>query len=201
MIDRSLNLVLTVQLADGGEAHVHSVPITRQVYERYFLIMARAFARIFNEGLGHVSGPRVAYLMLRDVAGEERWPDVERGLIAEIERLTNVAVLGPEGWQLQPFASLVAHGTLSQEDRLEVLNELVFFTLLVRIGKPAQARGMMALVGTLWGSRTTSSPATEWTRSLPISTPDASSGETAATSSQTASTISVRGAGSTSPSA
>ena len=68
-INRKLNLVVPIE-RESGEVYVHSMPIGRQVFERYFLVISKAFASIFQEGLNFYSGPRIAAMMIRQVATE-----------------------------------------------------------------------------------------------------------------------------------
>src|SRR5215831_13634119 len=108
-ISRSLNLVVPVD-TEAGTIYVHSTPISRDVFERYYLVLSKTFAQIYQEGLAAIAGPRVGFLLLRDVAQNTRgtngapnaWEGtdgVANGLINEIRRLTNVIMPGPAGWE------------------------------------------------------------------------------------------------------
>jgi len=66
-INKKLNLVMGLDDGDGGTFHVYSVPIAREVFERYYLPLSRVFTEIMTLNL-LVIGPTVAYNMLRDVA-------------------------------------------------------------------------------------------------------------------------------------
>ena len=96
-IDRSLNFVMPVE-RENGTIYVHSMPISRQVFEANFLPISKTFTRLYTDGIGTTSGPRVAALMLREVATEMGIADkIERELFAEIRRLTNVILPGNTG--------------------------------------------------------------------------------------------------------
>ena len=51
-------------------AYVHSTPIAREVFERYFMVIAQTFSAIYGNGLGRVGGPPVAMLLLKQVAAQ-----------------------------------------------------------------------------------------------------------------------------------
>lgn len=187
-IDRKLNLVLKVEREDGSELHVHSTPIPHHVFERYFFVMSQAFNAIFTGGIGSVTGPRVAAMMLKRQAeqnGEWEGPEgVERGLLGEIRRLTNVAVPNPGGgWDMLPLDLVLSQKMIDEEDLSEVMNAIVFFTLVSSINRAKSRSSMLDSVSSYWGGLIVSSDATEYIRSLPISTPAVSSGEKATVSS------------------
>lgn len=183
-ISRSLNLTTSVELADGTIAHVHSVPIGREVFEQFFMVMSQAFAALFTGGLGAVAGPRVAYLMLKEKATDAgRWDDVQTGLINEIVRLTNVALAGENGWASLPLHTVFERKLIDEDERADVLGELVFFTLVARMNKRDQLAAIMEVVGGLWGSATTVLDFTAFRNSLMTSTEGESSGAMVTTSS------------------
>jgi hypothetical protein len=182
-INRALNLVMPID-TDTGKVFVHSVPISREVFETYFLVMSKVFAAIFSQGLGAVSGPRIAYLMLQQIATEMgQWEDVKKGLINEIVRLSNVAYLTDKGWQSLPLYTALQQGILSEDDRHDIEGELIFFTLVASMNKRGQILAIMTAVNGLWGSDVSSLDFTAFKNSLPTSTPDDNSGETPTISS------------------
>ncbi len=190
-LDRKLNLVVPVE-TDRGVIYVHHVPISRDLFERYFLVIAKTFAQIFQQGLNVVAGPRIAALMLKEVAettmvapGLSAWDGddgVARGLVAEIRRLTNVAVPSERGWQTLPYDNASRDGTLTPDDVAEVEGLLTFFTLASVMMREDQKEGILAGMRSLWGPETTSSNCTDYASSLPTSTAPATSNETPTTS-------------------
>jgi len=130
-IDKRLNLVIPVE--DGGSAlYVHSTPIPRAVFKRYSKIIARTFNEIYGGGYGVIAGPRIAADLLESAArASNEWDGptgVERGLLGEVYRLTNVAVPGASGgWDVVPYQIAVSTGQISEDDADEVNNALVFF--------------------------------------------------------------------------
>ena len=66
-IDKKLNLVIPIE-TDDGTLYVHSMPIRREIFDTYFLVLSKTFAAIHGEGLGEIAGPRVAALILKKIA-------------------------------------------------------------------------------------------------------------------------------------
>lgn len=183
-IDRKLNLIIGLDRLEGT-SYVHAMPIARPVFERYYLVMAKAFAEIYAGGLGPVAGPRVSALVLKDIAGEG-WGGangVEMGLMNEIRRLTNILAPGPNGWGMQPWTGARAAGLVDEDEESEVENALVFFTLASVMHKKSILPATLAVMGSLWGSSTTSLPAMEFVNSLPTSTPADATGASPTASS------------------
>ena len=180
-IDKKLNLVLNVEREDGSLLHVHSTPIPHSVFERYFMVMSQAFNQIFAGGIGSVTGPRVAAMMLRRMAersGEWEGPEgVEHGLMGEIRRLTNVSVPAPNGgWQVQPLDLVISQGLIEEEDLSEVMNAIVFFILVSSINRRQERATTLETLARFWGGQLVSSNITEFNASLRTSTPAESSG-------------------------
>jgi hypothetical protein len=180
-LNRKLNLVLDVE-TENGTVHVHSVPIGREIFEDNFLPISRAFTAVYTNGLGPVTGPRVAALLLRQEAQTLGvWERTQQSLMAEIYRLTNVVAPGPSGWETMPFDVAKKRGIIDINDAAEVENCIVYFTCASLIHLKAELTVAMEGLSTLWGAQTTSSNVTEYTRSLPISTQEETTGENAKT--------------------
>lgn len=183
-IDERLNLVLPVERTDGVTIHVHATPISREVFENYFLIIARTFSAIHGERLGAVGGPRIASLLLRKIAVEAgEWEGdggVERGLVEEIVRLANVCVPAAKGWETIPLHDAMARGSIGPDEMSEVMNAMVFFIVISAMLRksvlPSYLRGPSTQ---LWGASITSLNCTEYANSLMISTDVGNTGATA----------------------
>lgn len=189
-IDRKLNLVVPIYTdEEGGEivAYVHSTPVAEDVVDRFFMVLGQTYAAIFSQGLGLAGGPPHAMRVLRHVATERGvWFDdpktqavgVERGLVEEMRRLTNVAALSKDGkWEQLPLQVAVDRGILSGEDKTEVENAIAFFIVASATLGRAQRPAMLRAAAELWGAQISSSSFTEWTSSLKTSTETGSSGE------------------------
>src|SRR6516164_2340569 len=121
-LNRKLNLVLTVETGDGP-VHIHSAPISREVFEDNFLVISRAFTAVYTNGLGPVTGPRVAALLLRDEAKKLNvWERTQQSLMAEIYRLTNVIASSEGGWETMPYDVAKKRGVIDEDAAAEVEN-------------------------------------------------------------------------------
>ena len=67
-INRKLNLVLPLQRGDDTVLYVHSTPIRPETFEKYYLVLAKTWASLTQNGLDPRSGPSVAALVLKEVA-------------------------------------------------------------------------------------------------------------------------------------
>jgi hypothetical protein len=176
-LNRKLNLVLSVE-TEKGPAHIHSSPISREVFEDNFLVISRAFTAIYTNGLGPVTGPRVAALLLRDEAKKLNvWERTQQSLMAEIYRLTNVIAPGENGWETMPFDVAKKRGVLDDDAAAEAENCIVYFICASSIHLRAEMAVAMEGLNTLWSAQTTLLNVTEYMRSLPTSTPEESTGE------------------------
>ena len=178
-LNRKLNLVLSVD-TEKGPVHVHSSPIGREVFEDNFLVISRAFTAVYTNGLGPVTGPRVAALLLRDEAKKMGvWERTQQSLMNEIYRLTNVIAPTDNGWDSFPFMVAKQRGILDPDEAAEVENCIVYFTCASSIHLRAELAVATEGLSTLWNAQTTSSNVTEYMRSLPTSTLTETTGETA----------------------
>src|SRR5262249_18334349 len=144
------------------------------------LVISRAFTAVYTNGLGPVTGPRVAALLLKEEAKKLGvWERTQQSLMAEIYRLTNVMATGENGWDSYPFTVAKQRGILNPDEAAEVENCVVYFICASSIHLRAEMAVAMEGLSTLWSAQTTSSNATEYMRSLPTSTPEETTGETA----------------------
>lgn len=132
---------------------------------------------------------------------------IEHGLVDEMRRLTMVAARVKEGdapcpacagkpqpdpacpqcagtgavpryrWQSLPLDVAVQQGVISSEDKTEVENAIVFFTVTYATLNRSQRTILLREAAALWGAQISSSPFTEFSSSLRTSTGIASSGE------------------------
>jgi hypothetical protein len=183
-IDRKLNLVLTVERGDGSILHVHSTPVRQAIFTQYYKIIAKTFSQIYSGGYGVTAAPRIAAMLLRDVAAEEGSKEgVQNGLINEIHRLTNVLVLGNAGWETLPLEDALKRGLLDEDDASEVENAVVFFTVASAMHKRTDLRGVLGAVQGIWGGRLVSSTCTVYASSLPMLIKAGTTGATVTASS------------------
>jgi hypothetical protein len=189
-INEKLKLVIPLGRPDSADnegndtgllaAVVHTTPISSDVFDTYFLPLSRTYAAIHALGLGAVAGPRVADKLLRKVSkdmgaweGEE---GVERGLIAEIHRLTMVAAPSEKGWQDYQYQEAKDLGIIDADDAPEVDAAIVFFTVYSCMTRKRDLKIELGGGMKLWGARLEYSTFTELVASLRTSTVTANSG-------------------------
>lgn len=186
-LDRRLNLVLTVDRADGSTVYVHSTPVSRQVYEAHYTFIHKVMSSLYEDiGANPVAIQRIVYLRMREMIDndaklrpqQQMFAGVRQGFLEEVWRLTNVIVPGPGGYETIPFVEAEQNGTLDDDDVEEVKNDICFFTATSWIHRGKERLGMYELIDQS-GGQTTSLHATEFQRSLPTLKPVASTGATA----------------------
>lgn len=173
-LNKKLNLVLPLYRGkDQASVYVHSTPISRAVFEAFFMIIAKTFSSIYAGGLGVTGGPAVAAMLLRQHAkeqgGDEYLAEVDAGLFSEIRRLTNVVVLGPDGWETVPLDEGLKRKLVDEDEAGEVENALAFFTVVSCMHRRGQLTGVLGVACDLWGARIVYSNCTEFAASLPTS--------------------------------
>lgn len=173
-VNRKLNLVIELHRDHGQIVYVHSTPIARQVFESFFMVIAKTFSSIYTGGIGIASGPAIAAMLLKknaqDIGGEGYLAEVNAGLIEEVHRLTSVVVLGENGWENIPFAEACKKQLIDDDERGEVENALAFFTVASCMHRKEHLPGVLGTACELWGARVVSSNCTEFATSLPTST-------------------------------
>lgn len=183
-IDRKLNLVLSVTRDDGVELHVHSTPISREIYEANFLILSKAISAMYEEGLAPGICSRVALMMMRKVAAKLGDTDaLEKMLLPEIWRLTNVLMPTERGWETVPFQTVINNKMMSDNDIAEVQNFICFFIAASWVHKKAELHAVIYPLLTASGGSTTLLTCTEYGSSLQTSKPEENTGATVTASS------------------
>jgi hypothetical protein len=168
-IDRkTLALIVPVDREDGKELYVHVQPLSEEVYDQNWRILALAYQELYAEGLG-LSAPRVAANVLRSVAEHRKmWPAVKDGLIAEMHRGASVLAPNAHGaYETFMWDDAVSREIISPADAREVDNVIVFFTVSCCLNRKADVQKDIfdALIGSL-GARLTFSTPTEFANSL-----------------------------------
>jgi hypothetical protein len=177
-LDKKLNLITKVELESGADAWVHSEPISREVFEQHFMVLAKTFSGIYSDGLSIVGGPRIAALLLRHNAEEmgiwekNNGSGVKQSLMGEIVRLSNIVLPAESGYGFEtiPLETAYIRNLMDREAKAELENTLVFFTLVSVMQKRMKTALTLEGLAALWETKTTLFNVTEWMRSLPIST-------------------------------
>lgn len=171
-VNEKLNFVVPVY-ADDNEtiiAYVHSMPISREVFEAHFLLLSKTWAAIYAEGLGPLAGPRVASLMLHEVAKKMNDPHSALSLMNEVRRLTTVMTREHTGWVSIPFQDAADHKMLNEDDLSEVTNGIVFFTLASAMHRKKDLNLVLTGAAQIWGAQISSLDSTAFASSLVTST-------------------------------
>lgn len=198
-IDRRCNLVLTLDRKVGEEkdpetgrmrpvmkpyAHVHHTPIDEATYESHFWVLHKAVATMYTERMTPAIASRIGLLTLRRVAkeiGPVAQAEVEKGLLPEIWRRTNVLMAGERGYEMLPFEE--AARTMDPDDAREVRNYITFFTAASWFHWRQEKTDAFFPAMIDSGAQIVSSDCTEYLASLQTSMPAAPSGATAPLSS------------------
>lgn len=183
-LDRKLNLTIEIDRPDGSIIHIHSTPVAPEIFDRYFMVIAQTYTALMERGSSFMvsSGPKVAFLLMKEIATQEgRWDGelgLARGFVAEVRRLTNVLMPTDDGWDMIPFEEAAKKHMVDAEQAAEVDGILAFFTVLSLMVRKAGRPTVLANSFTLWGGQITSSTCTEFRDSLPTSTETDNSGAT-----------------------
>lgn len=165
--------------------HAYHTPISREVYEQNFRVLAATKSALASKGTHYLmgSGPRVASLTLKDEGMKDA---ADRGrfnedgkvvdeetpaLLAEIKRLTTVLCPGPNGWEMLPVDIAINQGKIDEEDWEECASSLVFFTCHYSMAKKADREKTSQAMAHFLSASITSSNATEFLASLQNLTP------------------------------
>jgi len=156
-ITKDLRLGFPVETEKFGTVLVYSSPITRDTFELYFQELGAVFKACYgkdDDGAVHLAlvGPQIAYSALKATAMRAKTWDkpggVQLGLVSEIERLTMVsfADLDGGGWKSIPFDTAKKRQILDEDEALEVLNSLVFFTAALKVAPRPLVETMLPVI-------------------------------------------------------
>jgi hypothetical protein len=188
-IDKALNLVLPIERDDGVVLFAHSTPIEEATFLAYHRPLNMTYAQMDADGLIRSGGIRNADLILKEVS--ERigvWKDdpqtksvgVERGLLGEIRRLTNVFAPTGTKWEAVPLDECVNRDVLSAREAREVQAGAVYFTCASRNFPRQNLKEFLQICSGRIGAQVTYLNASEFNLSLPTLTAGENSGATAA---------------------
>lgn len=178
-IDKRLNFIVPIEREDGPTVYVHAMPLPREAFERYAVILAQTFSAIHNKGIGLISAPRVAAVLLKELAikdGSWEGPEgVEAGLIQEIRRLSNAIIKTDAGWKPVPIGDALKRGALSPEEAAEVDGLVTFFIVISAMQRRDEVDAILNYAANAWGALTSFSNCTDFAVSLTTSTAGAGS--------------------------
>lgn len=180
-VNENLNLVIPLR-SDGDRTTVwgYHTPISTEVFEANFIILAATKAALTGKGIQFLmgSGPRIAALTLKDEArkdAQERGDfDAEgkpsdraaRALLAEFKRLTTLVAPTENGWDTVPVDAAIAQGIIDAEDWKEAESALTFFTCHYALATRAERKQIIPATASVLRGESTSSPLSEFLHSL-----------------------------------
>lgn len=183
-MNRKLNLVIPVDIKEGVTYWVHSTPISLEIFEAYHRPIALAFTRMYGGGLNG-TGHRIAMMILRSAAKELGMWDgkdgVNLGLIAEINRISNVIMPAEKGggWTVVPLEDALRKDLFTEDDVSELENAIAFFIVASAMHRKSNQRDILDAVASFWGLQSTLLNSTAFKDTLPTSTETENSGEKA----------------------
>lgn len=185
-INSDLHLVLPLRVDENGRAaaYAYHTPISMATFDANFRVLAAAKSALFDKGPRYAFevGAQVAALHLRDAGRRDAQERMEfdasgnptdggvDALLADLRRLTMVAVPSASGWEQVPVDVAVQRGALDAEDMREVDNALVFFTCIYFLTARAQRAQIASVAASVCRGSTASSSLTDWIASLPTLT-------------------------------
>ena len=166
-IDKKLNLVVPIDHDDGKTYYVHVIPLSRQVFEQHYELIALTLDKVFTLGL---MGPRTAAVALRDIAKRAgRLQEVNDNLIPEMHRGANVLVPQAGGYDIMPWDEALGKKLFTDDDAADVESALTFFTVASAMNQK-KAGDLLGMTGQLWGAELSSSTPMGYANSLKTST-------------------------------
>jgi hypothetical protein len=179
-INRNLNIVIPID-TDDGKIFVHSVPVSRDVFETFYSELGKVFTQCFdslNQAHLALTAPQLAYPALKKISNDAgTWDSVKKGLINEIIRLTNIAMPGDNGWESIPLDLAMKRELLDEDTESEVLSSLVFFTSIWRTAPKELREAFLGMASSLRNWELTSSDFTIYLAGLPILTKKENTGK------------------------
>lgn len=126
-INEKLNLVIPMEDSAGQTYYLHSTPLSREAFDANYLLLSQAFSLMVEQGIQVTAGPRVANLVLRDLAErQDRMPAYD-AVIAEIKRITTVIKPSASGWEPLPLSSALARGVVTEDELSDAVSLIVFY--------------------------------------------------------------------------
>lgn len=155
--------------ADTVIAYAHAAPVSRDVFQAHYKIIARTFTTLHGDSLV-LGGPRIASYVLKDVAEQMGVAQSALSFMNEVKRLTNVLIATPTGWDSMPLHDAINQKALNEDDLSEVVNAVVYFTVASAMHPRRELNQIMSGVVGMWGAQISSLDYTAFIGSLETST-------------------------------
>lgn len=176
-INKKLNLVLPIEI-ESGKIWIHSVPLSREVFESNYLLLTKTLANLYVNGIGPSFAPRVALLSLKETAKEmNSEEDISVNLINEIYRLTNVLMPIDNKWQTIPYMEAKNRRLIDEQTISELENAIVYFIVASAVHLKSELQMAYQGLKNSWNAQTTLLNVTEYGNFLMTSTTKESTGE------------------------
>lgn len=180
-------LALTFEV---GKCRGYSTPISREVFEANFKLIANTKAELFGKSAQATFrvAPLVAALTLQDEGrklaeeSESEGDGGARALLAEITRLTVILVPGKDGWDTVPVEAAINSKHIDSDEWREALSELVFFTVSYALTRKSERKEAVDGLCLITNFSPTSLSCEDFARSLKTSTSAATTAERAESS-------------------
>jgi hypothetical protein len=183
-LDKKLNMVLPINTDKHGKIYVHSMPLSREVFEIHWLVLSMTYTQLFEKRLGPLMGPRVCALLLKDVAASQStrendlWATIQGTLVQEIHRLTNILMFKDNKWETVPYQEVLRQKLLGEEVISEVENTLIYFIVASALSLREEKATMLSVLEEMYQAQITSFNVTEFGNSLRTSITPENIGET-----------------------
>lgn len=176
-INNRLNLVSTLNRADGSIAYIHAVPLPFEVVEENCVLLGNLFSN-FMGLVGTIGAPRVAGMMLRKRISSDRAAGIipaDGPTVVDAIQRTSTFIYSDKGeWKTIPLTVALTQELLSPEEFRDVEGELVFFMVASAIQRANLIPITVGKSLAMYSAQLTSSSITEWKNSLPTSSSEKS---------------------------
>lgn len=176
-INKKLNLVIPVEDESGSTFYVHAKPFSREAFEANYMLFSQAFASMIENGIQVTAGPRVAALVLHDIAVKMGKESDYTAIIAEIKRTSTVVKSTSSGFEPKMLSSAIAHGDIDEDDASYIEGVICFFTLASAMWRGDRLSATLAFMNGLWGTLTESLDCTGFIASLKTQTTEDDTGK------------------------
>lgn len=176
-INEALNLV--VPLSDD-RGHVHCPPLSRDAFEQCWKLFARTWSVLESDNMAISAAVAVSSLALKECAEDGDASTLEKyhAVMAEIRRNATFIGATSEGFTPVPLATAEKKGWITEDDRYDIENILVFFIAASALLPKRRKTLLLRFLTSLRDVETSSLTATQYLDSLRNSTKDDATGET-----------------------
>lgn len=148
-----------------NKGFIHSAPLSHEVFEKYFDVIAAAYSEITGGDYTNAAGAKIAYLALKRAAQKRNMWDgaegVANGFMNELTRVTNFIESGEQGYTALPLFHAMQQGKLDDEKE-DLINALVFFNLVSMMERKGGAEILVTSLAVFYGGLATEQDVTAY---------------------------------------